>query len=100
LHQRHVLFVAMVVVVGDIARGAVAYLARRMCVGVPDGGPLSVLVPRALDLIRRSGDTPIEPIWKTPAGGSRRFGCAGIHLTSSSKLSGYGPGGFASGAHK
>lgn len=36
LHQRHVLLVAVIVVVGDVTRVVILDLARRVRVGVPD----------------------------------------------------------------
>ena len=56
----HVLFVAVVVVDRDIAGDTVLDLARRVRKRVPDGWTFAVLVPRALDLVRRRGDAPVE----------------------------------------
>ncbi len=60
LHQLHVLLVAVVVVVGDVAGGVVGNLAGRVRVGVPDRLALAVLVGGALDLVRGRGDAPKE----------------------------------------
>src|SRR5262249_19010153 len=52
LHQRDVLLVAVVVVVGDVAIVVVLDVAGRVREFVPDRLALAVLVPSALDLIR------------------------------------------------
>jgi hypothetical protein len=69
LHQRHVLPVAVVVVVGHIAVLVVLDVPRRVGVGVPDRGALAVLVPGPLDLVRGGGHAPVEPIGEPAADG-------------------------------
>src|SRR3712207_895769 len=64
LHQRHVLLVPVVVVVGEVTGVAVLDLAGRVREGVPDGRALAVLVPGPLDLVRRRGDAPVEAVRK------------------------------------
>src|SRR5262249_61187658 len=66
LHQRHILFVPVIVVVCDVTCVAVLDLARCVRVRVPDRRTLAILIPRALDLIRRSARAPIKPAWKFP----------------------------------
>src|SRR4030095_11255632 len=60
LHQGDVFLVAMVMVVGDVAGGAVADLPLRVRVCVPDRWAFAVLVPCALDLVCRGGRAPEE----------------------------------------
>ncbi len=64
LHQRHILLVAMIVIVGDVAGVAIADLAGGMGVRIPNGWPLAVLVPCALDLVCRGRDAPEEALRK------------------------------------
>src|SRR3712207_5103474 len=54
-HQRHVFFVAVVVVIGDVTGVAVLDLARSVGEGVPDRLALAVFVPRSLDLVGEIG---------------------------------------------
>jgi hypothetical protein len=70
LHQRDVLLVPVVVVVGDVAGVVVRDLARRVGERVPDRRALAVLVPRALDLVGRRGRAPEEAFRELPG----RFG--------------------------
>src|SRR5215469_16182256 len=58
--QRHILLVAMILVVGDVACVAILDLARRVRVRGPDRRTLPIFIPRALDLIRRSARAPIK----------------------------------------
>ncbi len=60
LHQLHVAFVEVIVVIGHVAVGVAHDLAGRMREGVPDGRPAPVLLDRALDLIRRGRRAPQE----------------------------------------
>src|SRR5262249_15950528 len=66
-HERHVLLVSMVVIVGDVSGVAVLDLARRVREGVPDRRTLAVLVPRAFDLVRRGGRAPEKTIGELPS---------------------------------
>ena len=59
-HQRHVLLVPMVVIVGDIAGVVVLDVARLMRVGVPNRRTLAVLIPGAFDLVRRRSGAPVK----------------------------------------
>ena len=65
-HQRHVLPVAVVVVVRDVAGGRRSDVAGRVRERVPDRRALAVLVACALDLVRRGGDAPMEPLGEAP----------------------------------
>ena len=57
-HHRHVVAVAVVVVVGDVAGLAARRLAGRMAEGVPDRGRTAVLPHRPLDLVRGGRRAP------------------------------------------
>src|SRR5262249_30054239 len=81
LHQRDVFLVPVIVVVGDVAVLVVLDAAGYMGEGVPDRHPFAVLVPRPLDLVRGRGDTPVEALGEPAAGGRRRSGCGGAHVT-------------------
>jgi hypothetical protein len=48
----------------DITRFMVNYFPGSMAKSIPDGEALAILIPGALDLVRRSGDTPDEVFWK------------------------------------
>src|SRR5262245_3382009 len=75
-HERHVVRIAMVGVVRDVAVVAVLDQARRVGVPVPDRFAFAVLVPRPLDLVRGGGHTPGEPVRKPAAHAMRRLdGC-------------------------
>ena len=65
LHQRHVLLVEVIVIVGDVGVGAVADLAGQPGKRVPDGGAAAVLLRGALDLIGRCGRSPAEAFGKS-----------------------------------
>src|SRR5262245_15184453 len=64
LHQLHVFFVTMVVIVGDVAGRAVLDVAWRMRICIPDRLSLAVFIGRAFDLVRRRADAPIKILWK------------------------------------
>src|SRR5262249_13385380 len=49
-----------------VAGVAVFDLARRMGIGVPDRRAFAVIVPCALDLVRRGGGAPVEALGKLP----------------------------------
>src|SRR3954464_13248860 len=51
LHQLHVLFIAVVVIVGHVACRVVDHLAGRVRESVPDGRAAPIFIDRALDLI-------------------------------------------------
>lgn len=68
LHQGDVFLIAVVVIIGDVAVVAVLNLPFGVGVCVPDGRSLAVLIPGALNLIGRSGDTPIIPFGKRTTG--------------------------------
>src|SRR5262249_54550158 len=70
LHQRDVLLVAVVMVVGDVAGVVILDLPGRMGVGVPDRDALAVLVPGPLDLIGGRRDAPVEPVREASGGDS------------------------------
>lgn len=59
-HERNILPITMIVIVGHIAGIAVADIARGMRKGIPYGRPLSIFVPGTLNLIGRSGHSPME----------------------------------------
>src|SRR5262249_55732094 len=67
-HQRDILLVAVIVVVGDIAVLVVLDPPRRVREPIPDRLALTVLVPRALDLIRGCPYPPKEPVRKATTG--------------------------------
>jgi len=54
-HQRDVFAVAVVVVAGDVAGGAVVDFAGGVRETVPDGFALAALVPRAFNLVSGGG---------------------------------------------
>src|SRR4051794_40447467 len=58
LHQLHVLFVTMIVIVGYVASRVIHDLAGSVREGVPDGRATPVFINRALDLIRGCGRSP------------------------------------------
>ena len=64
-HDRDVLGVAVVVVVGDVSGRTVRDLARGMGERVPDAGAATVISDSALDLIRRGGRPPHEVRWNS-----------------------------------
>ena len=57
LHQGHIIPPAVIVIAGKIARGA-ARLAGHSAKVVPNTGRATLLVPRALNLVAGSGDSP------------------------------------------
>jgi hypothetical protein len=57
-HERDVLFIAVVVIVGDVTGVVVLDVACLVRVRVPDRRAFAILVPRALDLVRRSRCAP------------------------------------------
>src|SRR5262249_3704417 len=59
-----VLFVLMIVVVGDVASVVVLDVARHVREAVPDGLAFVILVPSAFDLVRRCAGAPVEAIGK------------------------------------
>ncbi len=63
-HVRHVLLVAVVVVVGDVARVAVVDLPGRVRERVPDRLRAPALVDGALDLVARGRGAPGEAVGK------------------------------------
>ena len=69
LHESDVFFVAMVVIVGDVAGVSVVGLAGGVGEGVPDGGAATVFVDCAFDLIGGGGGAPEEAFRKGPSGG-------------------------------
>ena len=79
-HERDVLRIAVVEVVGDVAGIAVGGLAGGVREGVPDGGAAAVFVDGAFDLIGGGGGAPEEAFgrrrgsWRGVAGVVRR-GC-------------------------
>ena len=89
-HQGDVLLVAVVVVVGDVARVAVLHLAGGVRERVPDRRLAAVLVDGALDLVARGRGAPGEAVGEadrvcahaapvamaTPSGASMRSGAA------------------------
>src|SRR5690606_39170479 len=66
-HQRHVLAIAVVVVVGDVAGVAVPHGAGGVRVAIPDRFALAVGVPRALDLVGGRRRAPLEAGRESPA---------------------------------
>src|SRR5262249_138095 len=58
LHQRNILLVPVVMIVGDVAVVVVLDVPRLMRISIPDREALAVLVPGALDLIRRGAGAP------------------------------------------
>src|SRR5215469_15969423 len=62
--QGEVLRVEVVLITGDIARGASLHLAGRMCKAVPDGFALAIFLPGAFHLVGCSGSTPQETVRK------------------------------------
>ena len=60
LEDGYVLFVAVVLIAGDVAGGAAFYFADGVGEAVPDGFALAVLVPCAFDLIGGGGHAPEE----------------------------------------
>src|SRR5262249_44227141 len=68
LHQCDVFLVAVIVVIRDVTCVAVLDVSRRVRISVPYRRTFAVLVPRALDLIRRSCRTPIKPLRKFAGG--------------------------------
>ena len=63
LHQLHVVFVAVVVIVGHVAVGVVDDLAGRVRKGVPDRRRAAVFRDGAFDLVRGSGGSP-QKSWR------------------------------------
>ncbi len=63
LHESDVFFVAVVVIVGDVAGVAVVGLAGGVGEGVPDGGAAAIFVDCAFDLIGGGGGAP-EEAWR------------------------------------
>src|SRR5262245_65578663 len=63
-HHRDVLFVPVVVVVGNIAGVAVLDLPWGVCVRVPYRFAFAVLVPCTFDLVRRGSGAPKKSVWK------------------------------------
>src|SRR5262249_37427398 len=61
-HQRHIFFVAGVMVVGDGAGVVGLYMPRLVRIGIPDRQALAILVPRTLDLIRRRANAPVKAL--------------------------------------
>src|SRR5215472_14840706 len=62
LHELHIFFVAMVVVVGYVASIPVVGLAGDVREGVPDGGAAAVFMNGAFDLIGCGGGAPKETL--------------------------------------
>src|SRR5262249_34206087 len=60
LQQPNIFLVPVVMVIGDVAVVVVLYVARVVRIRIPDGSTLTILVPCALDLIRRRGGAPVE----------------------------------------
>ena len=59
-HQRDIFPVLVIVIAGDVSGSLVFDLSRSVGEAIPDGLPLAVLLPGALDLIRRSRRAPEE----------------------------------------
>src|SRR5215510_13058938 len=70
-HYRDVLFVAAVVVVGNVAGVAILDLPWGVCVRVPYRFAFAVLVPCTFDLVRRGGRAPEKSFREH----SHRIGC-------------------------
>src|SRR5262249_37657101 len=83
LHQRDVLLVAVVVVVGDVAIVVVLDVPRRMRIRIPDREALAVLIPRTFDLIRRGGDAPVKALGELPRRAGLFLGLWCGHLDTS-----------------
>src|SRR5205823_5702809 len=64
LQQLHIFFVAMVLVVGDVAGLIFVHLAGNMRKRVPDGGSSAILLGRAFHLIRGGGTAPKKTVGK------------------------------------
>ena len=64
LHELHVFFVAVVVIVGDVAGVSVVGLAGDVGEGVPDGGAAAIFVDGAFDLIGGGGGAPEKSLRK------------------------------------
>ncbi len=75
LHELHIFFVAMVVVVGDVAGVAVVGLAGSVGEGIPDGDAAAVFFDRAFDLIGGCGRSPEEAL-----GEEVRSRCGGVRI--------------------
>src|SRR5437660_643961 len=60
--QFQVLGPAMIVVAGNVPGLASRYCPRRVSEDVPDGKALAVLIPGALNLVRRRRHAPEEPL--------------------------------------
>jgi len=71
LHELHVFFVAMVVIVGDVAGFAVVGLARGVGEGVPNRDTTAVFFNSPFHLVRRCGRSPEEAFGKEMRGGCR-----------------------------
>ena len=65
--ERDVLAEAVIGIARDVARVAVTDHARRVREAIPDRLALAVLLPGALDLIRRGGGAPVEAVRKPQA---------------------------------
>ena len=68
LQQRHVVAPAMIVVAGDIAVAAVGDLAGRVRKAIPDRLAAAILIPGALDLVRRCSSAPHKVLGKHELG--------------------------------
>src|SRR5215813_1504885 len=66
LHQRNVFLVPVVMVIGDVTCVVVLYIPRLVRIRIPDREALAVLVPCALDLVRRRADAPVESLRECP----------------------------------
>ena len=82
-HHDHVILVAAIVIDRDVASVPILHLSRGVRIRVRYRLALAIRVWRALNLVGRGGDAPVELFWKSRQSGSRRYLRVATHLSES-----------------